>query len=138
MRRETMNARIMRLCPGNVPRYVLFYDNGETWDRYTSLFTGRYADGSKRHVDGWFYRGMSSDPFHPQGFGICDSSRTRWDLNPAGYPPAVGRRVRGLGLRIRFADLPEPCRRSVVLDYANLWNLDTVATLKWCGLPPRL
>lgn len=43
----------------------LFDNGGETFDRYTAIF----RDANDDYVG---YRGMSADPFHPQGFGIWD------------------------------------------------------------------
>jgi hypothetical protein len=53
--------------PNGIPRYVRCYDNGgETFDRFTVVFSGRY-----RHLTGgeFWHVGMSEHPFHPQGFG---------------------------------------------------------------------
>lgn len=75
---------------------IRIYDNGgKTFDRYTVVYMtepeGRGLYGA---------RGMSEDPFHPQGFGQYCSAM-------AG---------RHLGRRIAFEDLPEPCRRAVLMD----------------------
>lgn len=107
------------LLPGGAPKYVRVYDNGgETFDRYTVLFTGRYAG---RPVGRTEYVGMSENPCHPQGFGqhgeiegVPDAQR--------GWPPAIGRKCH-LGKRIAFTDLPDECQRVVMSDYIDLWNL---------------
>ena len=68
-------------------------NGGETMDRYTVVTT----DGD--------YFAMSSDPFHPQGFGQTGE----------GYDPNGGHsRVEDLIERdIRWIDLPSDCRRCV-------------------------
>lgn len=111
--------------PGGIPRYIRIYDNGgETFDRYTCLFTGRA--GTYRTPDGerWGqYRGMSADPCHPQGFGQWGEIKGGHnDTDRWGYPPTLGRSCH-LGKRIPFAELPEPCQRLVVSDYMDLWSI---------------
>lgn len=75
---------------------VRIYDNGgETFDRYTAVYMnqpeGRGLFGA---------RGMSENPYHPQGFGqYC-----------AAMPG------RHLGRRITFASLPADCQRLVLQD----------------------
>jgi len=73
-----------------------FYDNGgKTFDRYTVLYMdcaeGRGLYGA---------RGMSANPFHPQGFG----------QSCAAMPGAH------LGKRITFEALPHDCQRAIVQD----------------------
>lgn len=53
-------------CPAGV---LCIMDNkGRTADRYTVIYAGTYVDGAGRV---WLTgRGMSSDPFHPQGVGM--------------------------------------------------------------------
>jgi hypothetical protein len=112
-------TRRQALLPGGVPRYVRCYDNrGESLDNYTVVFTGRKGDG--------LYVGMNSGPFHPQGIclhGQSNNSRERVDLDrKTGWPPALGRRNH-LGWRIRYEDLPAACRRVVLQDYIELWDI---------------
>ncbi len=92
------------------PHYVRCYDNGgESFDRYTVVFTGRY----RRKTGGAFwYVGMSSHPFHPQGFGQHGESDRQIDQ------PAYSH----LGKRIPFATLPDDCRTLVTRTYRDLWN----------------
>lgn len=111
-------ARHERLMPGGIPRYIRVYDEPTTADRYTVVFTGRYAG---RPVGGCDYVGMSADPFHPCGFGQHGESRTVIDA-PGGWPPAMGRKCH-LGKRIPFTDLPAPCQQLVLTDYRGLWDL---------------
>ena len=54
------------------------------------------------------HRAMSADPFHPMGFG-CFGDAPRHSFAPRGS-------------RISFGELPEPCRRLVVDDYAEIWK----------------
>jgi hypothetical protein len=100
-----------RLLPNGEPRYVRCYDNGgETADRFTVVYTGRYrhnTGGEQLHVC------MSASPFHPQGVGQHGSLGTSIDT------PSY----RHLGKRIAFRDLPEDCRTLVLGDYRELWGL---------------
>lgn len=112
--------RAERLMPGGVPKYVRVYDNGETADRYTVIFSGHYAGRTPGRCD---YIGMGADLFHPQGIGYHGDADHVIDA-PQGWPPAMGRKCH-LGTRIPFADLPEPCQRLVIQDYRDLWNLNT-------------
>lgn len=115
----TPSPRERRLLPGGVPRWVRLYDNGgETFDRYTAVYSGRY----RKPGDWFFVRGMSRNPYHPQGFGVSDSYPYLIDAVNGKWPPAVGRRNH-LGKRIRFEDLPADCQRCVLDDYRSLWGL---------------
>ena len=110
------------LLPGGVPRYVRCYDNGgETADRYTVVFSGRHTSA---RIDRVFpYVGMSTCPFHPQGFGQHGETRDKpCDVDRWGFPAAMGRKGH-LGRRIPFAELPEDCRKLVMQDYLELWDL---------------
>ena len=104
-------SRTERLLPGGVPRYIRVYDNGgETIDRYTVVFTGRY----RHKTGGWsWHLGMSGAPFHPQGFVQRGSSPQRIDW------PAYEH----LGKKIKFANLPDDCQKLVRNDYLYLWDL---------------
>lgn len=87
---------------------VRCYDNGgKTFDRYTVVFTGRYR---KQTGGEQFYRGMSEHPCHPQGFGLCATSRHNIDL------PAYSH----LGKKVKFADLPIDCQGVVLSDAIDL------------------
>ena len=102
------------LLPGGRPKYVRCYDNGgETLDRYTVVFTGRY-----RHKTGgeFWHLGMNSQPFH--GIGQHGQSDTQID-----YPAYAH-----LGRKIAFGDLPEDCRRLVLQTYCYLWDIRDPAT----------
>ena len=100
-----------RLLPEGKPRYVRCYDNGgETTDRYTVVYTGRYTHKTNgSHL----YLGMSSRPFHPQGVGQHGESDTQID-----YPS-----YKHLGKKIKFDDLKEDCRQLVLQDYVDIWDI---------------
>ena len=117
--------RLKALLPGGTPRYVRCYDNGgETCDRYTVVYSGK---AGAVHYPGrgmeYSYRGMSTYPFHPQGFGMWGSTKDKpCDVDRWGFPPALGRKCH-LGKRIPFAELPPDCRKLVLQDYREIWNL---------------
>lgn len=115
------------LLPNGKPKYIRCYDNGgESADRYTVVFTGRYR---KTNRDEFVYVGMSERPFHPQGYGSHGSSQTQIDVSKWGFAPAMGRKNH-LGKRIPFDAMPEDCRKLVLSDYRDIWNLTDAATQK--------
>lgn len=74
------------------------FDSGPngSCDRYTVV----YLDHKERERGTYSARAMSSDPFHPQGFGqMC-----------------IAMPGRHLGKRIKFEDLPEDCQKVVKQD----------------------
>lgn len=76
---------------------VRFYDNGgKTADRYTAVYMG-YPE---RQPGVYAARGMSENPFHPQGFGQFTSAMPG----------------RHLGKRIKFSQLPKDCQALVTQD----------------------
>jgi hypothetical protein len=107
-----MKNRIESLLPNNIPRYIRCYDNGgETADRYTVVFTGRY-----RHKTGgqiWAL-GMNASPFHPLGIGMTDSY-----ADPIDYPS-----YSHLGKKVKFQDLPKDCQKLVLQRYKYLWDIE--------------
>lgn len=107
---KTQKQRIDRLLPKGQPKHVRCYDNkGETADRYTVVFTGRF-----KGRDGYcFYLHMSEAPCSPQGVGIMASSREIIDRPISSH----------LGRRIQFKALPEACQRLVKADYREFWGL---------------
>jgi hypothetical protein len=134
---RTKDERTQRLLPGGVPRYIRCYDynhggmnpDDQPADRYTVVFSGaavvERAPGCVPHYP---YRAMSANPCHPQGFGQwCSNEGQPVDTHPTGgkgrrWPPPVGRKC-NLGMRIRFEDLPEECRRLVLADYREVWKI---------------
>jgi len=119
-------ARAARLLPGGIPRWLRIYDNGgETFDRFTVCFTGKAGTIRTPHNRraSCQYRGMSTHPFDPQGFGQWGETWDRHcDVNKHGFAPAMGRKCH-LGKSIAFADLPEDCRKLVLSDYRDLWGI---------------
>ena len=100
------------LLPQGTPRYVRCYDNGgETADRYTVVFTGRYTHKTEREH---LYLGMSGNPFHPLGIGTHGSSRTQIDYPSYGH----------LGKKVKFSDLTENCKVCVLQTYKDLWEIN--------------
>lgn len=115
-----MSARAARLMPNGVPRYIRCYDNGgSTLDRYTVVFTGRYAGKARSWVQ---FVSMSALPYHPQGIGQHGEMDHQIDTNRFGFAPAIGRTCH-LGRRIIFQDLPNDCKCLVISDYQELWGL---------------
>lgn len=88
-------TRQERLLPGGAPKYLRVYD-GDTADRYTVIFTGRY-----RGRDGVEYIAMSSTPTSPLGIYQHGWHPDAIDLDRWGYAPAVGKKCH-LGKRILF------------------------------------
>lgn len=75
---------------------VRVYDNGgATFDRFTAVYLDRPERGGL-----YAARGMSEDPFHPQGFGQATT---------AADGPHLGKRV-------PLAALPEAVQRAIYLD----------------------
>jgi hypothetical protein len=115
-------SRVAKLMDGSVPRWVRIYDLPDTGDRYTAVYTRRSA--SER----WYpYRAMSSNPFHPQGIGMCGSVQggpcdTLRNKKSVAWPPAMGRKCH-LGKRILFTELPAACQLLVMQDYIDIWKL---------------
>lgn len=116
---KTATKRVANLMPTGVPKYIRVYDNnGETIDRYTVVFTGRY-----RGKGNFMYLAMNAAPFHPQGFGQHGESERQIDVNKSGFAPAMGRKNH-LGRRIPFSVLPDDCRQLVLKDYREIWSLN--------------
>jgi hypothetical protein len=83
---------------------IACYDNGgESFDRYTVVYMDE-RDGCPSLPLGrgnlFACIGMSSEPFHPQGFGQHSTAM------PGPH----------LGRRIAFASLPEDCQKVVLRD----------------------
>lgn len=91
----------------DTPRYIRCYDNGgETFDRYTVLFTRKRVDGQ------FMYLGMSDDPFHPQGFGQHGFSNDIIDRPTYSH----------LGKKVSFEALPPKVQQLVKHEYEYLWE----------------
>jgi hypothetical protein len=128
--------RLESLLPGGVPRYVRCYDDGQSRERYTVCFSGNYQrrlwkDGQTtelrpgyqgrlerfRRPSRYIYMGLTEHGMASHGENQCPIDVDRW-----GFPAAMGRKNH-LGRRIPFADLPEDCRKLVMGDYLELWDL---------------
>lgn len=113
-----LKTRLETLMPNGVPKYIRAYDNGgESADRYTVVYTGKY-----RGKGNFQYVGMSANPFHPQGVGMHGEHWQQIDTNKSGFAPAMGRKCH-LGKRIPFVELPPDCQKLVLRDYREIWNL---------------
>ena len=113
-----MNKRKEKLMPGGIPKYVRCYDDGESIDRYTVVFTGHY--NNMRPDRGGFpggyhpFIGMSACPHAPTGVCITDATRNLVDRPTYSH----------LGKPIKFQSLPEPCQGVTLDAYEKLWGLD--------------
>ena len=109
-----LKERKDRLLPAGVPRYIKCYDNGgKTYDRYTTIYTKKSIiekEHRSHYGTRFMYVGMSEDPFHPLGFGQHGEIE----------PKHIGGH---LGKRIKFEQLPEDCKKLVLQDYKELWDL---------------
>jgi len=111
----TKLQRKENLLPGNVPKWIRCYDNGGqdkskgTFDRYAVIYTHAHSFGLRGYTVGV---GMSSNPFHPQGFGQHFE-----------YPNHVYNGQSG-GKRITYRDFPEDCQKLVMSDYLDYWGLN--------------
>lgn len=124
MSSRKLTERRQRFMPGGVPRLVRCYDNGgESIDRYTVVFTGRYRKGT---ADEFVYLAMNERPFHPQGFGQHGFSRDQIDRPRSGH----------LGRRIKFEELPADCQQCSLRTYRELWDLDEKQSEETC--PPKV
>ncbi len=123
METATETGRRERLLPNGEPRWIRAYDDGgETFDRYTVVYTGHYQKNSDGHRTEYEFVGMSANPFHPQGFGQHGATTYGPCDTRDGRPPAMGRKGY-LGRRIAFRDLPPDCQQLVLSDYRTIWGL---------------
>lgn len=124
---KKQQARIESLMPNGVPKYVRIYDNlgteRETADNITVVFSGNYR---KRLPDGKFdcwiqIVGMNGSPFSP--LGICMHSEEEFPIDTTnGWSIPIGRKNH-LGKRIPFEALNEDCKKIVIRDYKDIWDL---------------
>ena len=108
--------RMNRLMPNGQPKYVRVYDNEESADHYTVVFTGNYGEYK-------LYIGMSGAPFHPQG--VCQHGETEHmiDVRNGSWGAVPIGKKNHLGKRITFDDLPDDCKKVVISDYTDIWRL---------------
>ena len=90
-------------CPADV---LAIYDNGgKTLDRYTVFYK---PVAPLEDVRGWIgFRGMSEDPYSPQGFGIYGEMQA---YEVAQYRNSIYRHS------AKWSDLPEQVQKSVRAD----------------------
>lgn len=116
MKPKTLQARIARLMPGGVPRYVRCYalpEDSGSFDRFTVVFTGRAASAS--NGGDYPYVGLSG---HGSTKGrACDVRPGSWGGAPMG-------RSNHLGKRVPFSEMPESLRRVALEDYREIWRLN--------------
>lgn len=110
MKRE----KIDRLAPivngKRIAKNIRLYDNGgETVDRYTAVFTGNYK--GRTQCD---YIGFNHIPNSPNmGFWQHGSDRNIIDKPSYSH----------LGKKISFSNLPEKCRKLLMDEYCDIWEL---------------
>ena len=103
---ETPDPEAEMICGSRVSCWDLGPDG--SFDRYTVVFLDR-ALRDHAGVARIPYLGMSATPYNPAGFG------QHGELSEAFY--STGQEA--LGKRIRFAELPEGCRRAVEADLTD-------------------
>ena len=115
--------------PNGIPKWIRVYDNnGESYDRYTCVFTGLYNNIGKSarglHMrNEHHYVSMSGAPYHPQGICYhCAQLGKAIDVDKYGWPPAMGRKGH-LGTRVEFKSLPLDCEKVIIGDYKDLWEI---------------
>lgn len=93
-------------CPAGV---LAIYDNGDkTWDRYTVFYKPLEPQDYAHGIIG--YRGMSQDPYAPNGFGLYS------EMKP--YEVAAYRN-RVYHESAKWSDLPEQVKKSVRHDCSD-------------------
>lgn len=81
------------------------YDNGgKTFDRFTVVYMDEPTSCTNHRFGLYAARGMSENPYHPQGFGQYGEAR-------------IGKH---LGKRISFKALPKECRQAVLQDITEV------------------
>lgn len=115
VRRTTMEERRQKLLnEDGTPKELFILDNGgETWDRYSVYFTGPYIHLT---LGEHMYVGMSALPYDTQGFGQHGSGKGMLTIEDVKEYTHVGK-------PITFNELPPDCKRLVMDDYNELWDL---------------
>jgi hypothetical protein len=102
-------SRYDQLMPNGIPKYLRIYDNGgETFDRYTIVFTRKRFNGE------FVIIGASGEPCHPQGFYQHCNAEQLPDRPVYSH----------LGKPIEFIDLPHDLKIAVQSEYAALWGIE--------------
>lgn len=119
-------SRIDKLLPNGEPRWVRTYDAGCKFaDRYTVIFSGNYPDRNKQVQ----VLAMGAAPTHLQRFCIHTSYNKQIDVNRWRFSLKIGQKNH-LGIRIRFQDLPEQCKKIVIRNYRDIWGIYDVTVNK--------
>ena len=106
----TRNDKLLPKVDGRlIPRWLRVYDNGgNTTDRFTIVFTTRIPRGLYVHC--------CEAPDTPQGV---------WSYNTSEHGLAIDRPTYGhLGKRIKFEALPERVYKYILVDYADVWDIN--------------
>ena len=107
------NERTNILMPAGIPKWIRCYDLGEQQnDRYTVVFTKKRT-ASIRDGGQFSYVSMNASPYHPLGIA-CHGAHSHPIDRPA---------YSHLGKPTEFDDLPTDCRKLVVSDYCELWDI---------------
>lgn len=107
MRSYKPRRQSSRWLDGDCPKGILaIYDHPKFDDRYTVFYAEPVA--GETYSDMWIgYRGMSENPFHPQGIGIYGEMRA---YQCARYRYASRHRA------CKWSSLPEKVRQCVLND----------------------
>ena len=109
-----MKSRAKKLYHELSPKYIRCYDNhGDTFDRYTVVFTKKRVGENQNRRGEFVYVGMSKRPYHPLGFyqhGFSDRT-----IDSISYSH--------LGKKIKFHELPDDCQKAIIEDYNDLWKI---------------
>lgn len=118
----TRPSRLDRLLPDGEPKYIRIYDAGDNVaDRYTVIFSGNYVgrNGKTQII------AMNESPTHPQGVCIHNQYSHPIDVDKWGFSLRIGQKNH-LGVRIRFGDLPEECKKIVMRNYLEIWEIHEI------------
>ena len=99
------------LIPNGIPKYLRIYDNGgESLDRYTIVFTGRFKKSPQtKHTH--FYKSASTT-----GAGVY-----MWGERQ--FLPIDKPRYSHLGKKIKFEDLDTELQKKIIEDYKYIWEI---------------
>jgi hypothetical protein len=92
-------------CPAGV---LAIFDHPKYGDRYTVIYAEPIAGETYADMRLW-YRGMSANPFHPQGIGMAGEMQAH---------EAALHRYYNRNRACRWSDLPEDVKRCVRQDLA--------------------
>ncbi len=97
---------------------AVFDYGGEILDRYTVIFLDSPVSDDPYYSDRYSYLGMSTRPFHPQGFGQYGEIEIPLNALRQLRRGKGQRLFSHLGKLINFNDLPEDCQKLVNADLA--------------------